>query len=404
MCVDVAASDCAYFTTAHRVSSLHHSTKVVLGVLHRIAAAGCAVILSIHQPTSRVFRSFHKVVCLSATGHTLYVGPPMEAVGHVVSSLQLPAPRLPAGTDFSVEDAEVSCCSHVPIVGTRFGTCLWDRYLLCNVCVCMQADFDAALLAALGEEEAKKDVVVNVSAPEAPAGERESSPTMGLRRRRVASSPRADDALSPKLSNSSSSPDLGTLRVAAYRALDDEGEQEEEPATPSAMVNPAELLLDVAANRDASSGLKAAAAFRRTARHTHTLATIRDTCNRCRPAAAPEPSGGALVWVAKFLLLVGRGGRQMRREPMLFWLQVCCAVLRWCVCLFAVFTCVFPLAARADLRRRGGDWPPLLPLELGLDWHTQPHRRVVLQHHILRPRVHVLHRRSHRRGALSLSL
>ena len=61
----------------------HHSTEVVIGALAGVASSGCAVIMSLHQPTSKVFKSFHKVLCLTATGHTLYCGPPMEAVAHV---------------------------------------------------------------------------------------------------------------------------------------------------------------------------------------------------------------------------------------------------------------------------------------------------------------------------------
>ncbi len=42
-----------------------HSTDVVMGVLRRIADAGCVVICSIHQPTTAMYTMFDKVYILS---------------------------------------------------------------------------------------------------------------------------------------------------------------------------------------------------------------------------------------------------------------------------------------------------------------------------------------------------
>lgn len=66
-------------------------------VLRDVAASGCAVVMSLHQPTSRVYRSLDKVIALSQGGHLMYCGPPMEVVSAVVALHTPDTPGAPAG-------------------------------------------------------------------------------------------------------------------------------------------------------------------------------------------------------------------------------------------------------------------------------------------------------------------
>ncbi len=50
------------------------------------------MVLSLHQPTSRVYRSLDKVLALTHGGHLLYCGPPMEAVSSVMQHVGMCSP------------------------------------------------------------------------------------------------------------------------------------------------------------------------------------------------------------------------------------------------------------------------------------------------------------------------
>ncbi len=107
------------------------------------------------------------------------------------------------------------------------------------------------------------------------------------------------------------------------------------PLSPTGMVNPAELLLGAASNRNKAVGAASAASFRASDRNKHSLALIREVQRRCALVTSEQARAeeglslrtGILTWVAKFTLLTGRGLRQMLREPALLLLQVCSCVM-----------------------------------------------------------------------------
>ena len=63
-----------------------YSAHIVMSVLKETARKGCACVLTIHQPPSKIYRMFDQVLLLSRIGSQAFYGPPMAAVEHFIDS------------------------------------------------------------------------------------------------------------------------------------------------------------------------------------------------------------------------------------------------------------------------------------------------------------------------------
>lgn len=93
-------------------SGLDSSTALhciqILKNLTTISQHKISIVLTIHQPSSRVLESFDNIYFLSKFGHNIYFGPPSELVNYL-NSLNLSCPKFHNPADFMMEIA--SSCS-----------------------------------------------------------------------------------------------------------------------------------------------------------------------------------------------------------------------------------------------------------------------------------------------------
>jgi hypothetical protein len=340
--------------------------------MRNVTRLGCAVVMSIHQPTSRQFRQFDKVVALSCTGRLLYMGAPMEAVHHLVEATGMAAPRFPAGSDFGLDPdvdlqvlAEVEAEEEAARVAAVAAADAAPPSPL-STAAPLASDGAAGVLSSAAAPAPYStyvvlqrpprpprsaqhgdgiDVVVDDVAPSKPRGDSHGSHGGGSSRASSVGGD-GDDVLSAARSAvaDAAGGNDGDAGTAPYDSLlvqakgrGDGGGGYGDENDEGVMVNPAELLLDVAAERNPDKLSTLAVAFRSTMRWRETLTRIRvvaretavldaqlseDIVGVVRRTALGRGLQYLLLWVAKFLLLCNRGVFVMIRNPLLLLMQV----------------------------------------------------------------------------------
>jgi ABC-type multidrug transport system ATPase subunit len=77
-----------------------YAAWTVVQVLKDLAASGCAVLCTVHQPSSEIFETFNKMICLAPAGRVAYCGEVsrflqyMSEVGHAVPKQYNPADHI----------------------------------------------------------------------------------------------------------------------------------------------------------------------------------------------------------------------------------------------------------------------------------------------------------------------